>query len=219
MKIKLKFVKGILLLGLQVLLIFLIGTDLWVIWVSQHQLYSNLDDLPHADVALVLGTSRYLKGGGQNLFFSHRMEAAGQLYHNEKIKHLLLSGDNRHQSYNEPVEMRKALRELGVPDEAMTLDYAGFRTFDSVVRASRVFQQNRIIVVSQKFHNERAIAIGKAKGIEVVGYNATDVPTAYGFKVMLREFGARGRLVLDILLDRSPHFLGSPVDIEIGNSI
>jgi SanA protein len=219
MKIKLNIVKGILLLGVQALLIFLISTDIWVIWVSQDQLYSNLDDLPHADVALVLGTSRYLKGGGQNLFFSHRMDAASKLYHNENVKHLLLSGDNRHQSYNEPLEMRKALRELGVPDEAMTLDYAGFRTFDSVVRASRVFQQNRVIVVSQKFHNERAVAIGKAKGIEVVGFNATDVPAAYGFKIMLREFGARGQLVFDILLDRSPYFLGNPVDIEIRDSI
>jgi SanA protein len=202
----------------QLLLLFLLVADMTVHRMGNPYVTSNIHTLEPTEVALVLGTSRYVKGGGQNLYFKHRILSASQLYHTGKVRHLLLSGDNRHRSYNEPGEMRKALRDLGVPIEAMTLDYAGFRTFDSVIRAQKVFQQDRFIVVSQKFHNERAVAIGRSHGIQITGFNAADVNVAYGFKTTMREFFARGRLLVDLLFESNPYFLGDPVDVPVGNS-
>ncbi|MBP5795958.1 MAG: YdcF family protein, partial [Bacteroidales bacterium] len=124
-----------------------------------------------------------------------------------------VSGDNRHTNYNEPEAMRRSLVERGIPDEVIFLDYAGFRTFDSVVRAHEVFRQPNFIVVSQKFHNERAVFIAGKKGIEAFGYNAEDVGFNYGLMTYIRECFARCKVYIDLLTGKQPHFLGDPVDV------
>ena len=121
--------------------------------------YNTINKLPQNDVALVLGTSKYTVNGYQNPYFYYRIEAAAKLYQAKKVKHILVSGDNRLKSYNEPKEMQQALEKRGIPTKAITLDYAGFRTLDSVVRSKEVFGQKRITIVSQKFHNHRALFI------------------------------------------------------------
>ena len=125
-----------------------------------------------------------------------------------------MSGDNRKKDYNEPEEMKQALVAKGIPVEIIFPDYAGFRTFDSVVRAKEVFGQTEFIVVSQRFHNERAIFIAGKKGIDAVGYNASDVSAYYGFLTKIREYGARCKVFLDMMFRKKPHFLGDPIDIE-----
>lgn len=176
----------------------------------------NAGDLPSCKAAIVLGTARTLADGRSNLFFNYRMEAAAKLFHSGKVKILILSGDNRVNEYNEPKIMREALLALGVPDSCMTPDYAGLRTFDSMVRCREVFGQDSIIVVSQKFHNERAVYIGRKKGIAAFGYNATDPASAISkVKIGFREFFSRIKCVLDIyLLNTQPKHLGSRIDIE-----
>ena len=124
-----------------------------------------------------------------------------------------MSGDNRKVDYNEPEEMRQALIEQGIPEEIIFLDYAGFRTYDSVIRAKEVFGQTSLLFVSQKFHNERAIFIAKKKGVDAIGYNAEDVRFHYGFITYVREWFARCKVFLDLLFGKKPHFLGEPVDI------
>ncbi len=163
----------------------------------------------------MLGTSQYLSNGDRNLYFSYRIEAAYALYRAKKVAYILVSGDNGEKTYNEPKKMRDALIKKGVPAEKIVLDYAGFRTLDSVVRAKEVFGQESFIVVSQKFHNERALYIAENRGLKAFGFNARDVAQYAGFKTHLREYLARVKMMLDLyILGTSPKFLGEAVEIK-----
>jgi SanA protein len=139
------------------------------------------------------------------------MEAAAALYHAGKVQHLLVSGDNGHRSYNEPMDMRAALMAAGVDSNHITLDFAGFRTLDSVVRALKVFGQAEFVVISQRFHNERAVYIAREHGIRAVAFNARDVDVRRGLRTRIREKFARTKVFLDLLFGVEPHFLGDPV--------
>ena len=177
------------------------------------RLYDRVEDVPHRHAAVVLGTSPTGRNGGPNRFFHARIDACADLYDAGRIDRIIVSGDNRYVYYNEPAAMKSALVARGVPADVIFLDYAGFRTLDSVVRAKEVFGQSSFIVVSQRFHNERAVFIAGKKGIDAVGYNAGDVGFHYGFVTYLREWFARCKVFLDLLVGKKPHFLGDPVDI------
>lgn len=172
------------------------------------------EGLPYNMVGVVLGTSSKVRGGSPNPYFTYRIDAAVELLKAGKVEHLLVSGDNRTLNYNEPFVMQKALIAAGVDSARITLDYAGFRTFDSVVRAKEVFGQRSFTVISQRFHNERAVYIGRKAGLNVVGYNARDVGSNSGWKTRIREKGARVKVFLDLLLGKEPKFLGDPVAID-----
>tara|TARA_R110002049_G_scaffold98598_7_gene240055 strand:+ start:842 stop:1474 length:633 start_codon:yes stop_codon:yes gene_type:complete len=181
---------------------------------SNKYLYSNLVEIPTNKVGVLLGTSKYLSSGEENLYFTYRMEAAEKLYYSNKISYILVSGDNATIHYNEPIAIKKELIKRGIPEEKIVLDYAGFRTFDSMIRANKVFGQNEFTVISQPFHNERAIFIARKKGINAIGYNAKDVTFQSGFKTQLREKFARIKLLLDIyILNTQPKFLGEKINI------
>lgn len=205
---------GFIAFGIIVLLSTL--ANLWVVQSTKAQIFSELDNLPKRDVALVLGTARLLQGGYENPFFNFRIEAAAKLYHSGKVKHLLVSGDNSRHSYNEPADMLEALLEKNIPRTAITLDYAGFRTLDSVVRCEKVFQQNSFMIVSQPFHTPRAVFIANAFGLDAVAFNATAVSDSFWNKTHLRELAARLKAVLDLyILQKKPKYLGEPINLEI----
>ncbi len=197
-----------------IMLIFLLNQV--VKWRTEKYIFDNIDDLPKNNVALVLGTSRYRQDGTANQYFHNRIKAAVQLYENDKVNYILVSGDNRTVYYNEPGVMRQELLKNGIPYNVIYMDYAGFRTFDSVVRCSEVFGQDNFTIVSQKFHNQRALYIAHNKNINAVGFNAKTIDSKDGFKVQLRELFARVKVFIDILLKEQPRFLGEP--IEIGKS-
>lgn len=177
-------------------------------------IFDNYNDVQPTKVAVLLGTSSNLVNGGKNQYFENRMNAATKLYNAGVVEYILVSGDNRQRSYNEPVAMQAALIKRGVPRDKIILDYAGFRTLDSMVRAKEVFGQTRFIVVSQKFHNERAIYIARHRNIEATGYNAKDVKISSGFKTKMREVLARFKMMLDLYILRTePHFLGDKIVI------
>ena len=180
---------------------------------ARHRVYDRIEDVPHRHAAVVLGTSPTGRNGGPNRFFHARIDACADLYDAGKIDRIIVSGDNRYITYNEPAAMKSALVARGVPADVVFLDYAGFRTLDSVVRAKEVFGQSSFIVVSQRFHNERAVFLAGKKGIDAVGYNAGDVGFHYGFVTYVREWFARCKVYLDLLVGKKPHFLGEPVDI------
>lgn len=176
--------------------------------------FSEAGSVPETHAALVLGTSSRRANGMPNRFFGPRMTAAADLFKNGKVKALIVSGDNSRADYDEPTEMKEALVRLGVPPDRIVCDYAGFRTLDSVVRAKEVFGQTRIIIVSQRFHNERAIYLARASGIEAFGLNARDVPVAASPKTYVREKFACVKAVLDVnVLRTRPRFLGEPVSV------
>lgn len=214
MRRQLRFLLRWTLLLLAGLILLVGGSDYWVRQQAAGHLFHELTALPAYEVGLVLGTSRRLSNGQENLFFRFRMDAAAKLYHAGKVRHLIVSGDNSMKSYNEPREMRKALIARGVPAEAITLDFAGFRTLDSIVRCREIFGQHAFVVISQPFHNARAVFIGRAKGMEVTGFNARGVSATAAQRVYLREWFARTKAVLDVyLLHTEPRFLGEKIPL------
>ena len=183
---------------------------------STSYIFKTLNELPKSRVGLLLGTSKYNRAGGVNLFFRYRIDAAVLLYQNKKIDYILVSGDNRTLSYNEPRDMRKALLARGIPDSAIYLDYAGLRTLDSVIRCKEVFGQSAFIIISQEFHLSRALFIAQHAGIYAIGFAAKNVPDAYSIKTNIREYFARTKAMLDIFIfTTKPRFLGD--SITIGN--
>jgi SanA protein len=188
-------------------------SNYFVVQVAENKTFDTTDDIPYNRVGVVLGTSKYRVGSGTNLYFDYRIEAAAALFEAGKIDFIIVSGDNRYVDYNEPQQMLDDLLALGIPREKIFLDYAGFRTLDSMIRANKVFGQKKFTVISQKFHNERAIYIAEKHGIEVVGFNAKDVTKSYGFKTNIREKLARVKVLLDILFGVEPKFLGEPIEI------
>ncbi|MEC5173114.1 vancomycin high temperature exclusion protein [Chryseobacterium nepalense] len=168
-------------------------------------------DLPAAKTALLLGTSKSLNNGFPNAYFYNRIYAAVELYKTGKIRYIILSGDNSTKDYNEPEDMQLALMEHGIPQDRIFLDFAGFRTLDSVIRAKEIFGQNKIIIISQKFHNERAVFLARQNGMEAFGYNALDVNQYAGFKTNMREYLAKAKAYWDLIFDVEPKFGGDKV--------
>ncbi len=192
---------------------FILGWHLFVSMYSSSYLYSETDTIEGNKVGLLLGTSHKVKGGSTNYYYANRINAALELYHNGKITKIICSGDNGTRSYNEPIQMQKDLIKGGVPIENIILDYAGFRTLDSVIRAKEIFGQNRMTIISQKFHTERAVFIARSKGIDAIGYNAADVNDSSKWKLMLREKLARTKMALDLIFNKQPKFLGQAITI------
>jgi SanA protein len=172
----------------------------WIEYSTRKQVFFDLQKLPSKDVGLVLGTSKYVAKGKENLFFKYRMEASARLFKEGKVRYLILSGNKEGESYDEPRAMQKALLKLDVPVEFMLLDTAGYRTYDSVLRCKEVYGQTNVIVISQNFHNARALYLCQHKGVEAVGFAAQDVPNGYSFKTIFREYLARPKAMLDVYL-------------------
>lgn len=182
---------------------------------TAHLIFEEINEIPENNVALLLGTSQFLASGDENLYFSYRIQAAIELYESGKVSYFVVSGDNSTKIYNEPEAMRAELIKHGVPQDRIFLDYAGFRTFDSVYRMKEIFGQKQFTIVSQKFHNERALYIAKALDIDAIAFNAEDVNVRAGFKTLLREKFARVKVLLDIVIGKKPKFLGDSVFIPV----
>ncbi|MFM7189164.1 MAG: vancomycin high temperature exclusion protein [Armatimonadota bacterium] len=171
------------------------------------RLYDATADVPARDVAVVLGTSPKVAGGRPNVLYEARIDAAAQLYTAGRVRCLLVSGDNGDLRYNEPTRMRADLIKRGIPAKDVVCDYAGFRTLDSIVRAQKVFGQDRYVIVSQPFHNERAVYLARQRGIDAVAFNAVEAPLGAG--LWIRERIARFTAILDVnVFNRQPRFLG-----------
>lgn len=194
-------------------LAFFVFFDLRVSAVAEPKMYNDAETIPYKRVALVLGTSPKRPGGRDNMYFVYRIEAAARLYEAGKADFFVVSGDNRTVQYNEPVAMKKALVAAGIPESVIYLDYAGFRTLDSVIRMNTIFSQTEFTIVSQRFHNERALFLARSRGLDAIGFNARDVSIAGGFKTRLRERLARVRLLFDLVTGKEPHFGGEKIEI------
>lgn len=187
----------------------------WVKNTAKNKIFNQIDLVPETKVALLLGTGKYLQNGHENLYYIYRIKACVELWNSGKIKFIIISGDNRTLDYNEPEMMMKDLIGAGIPSTKIFLDFAGLRTLDSVIRAREIFGQSSFIVVSQQFHNERAIFIAEKNGINAIGYNAKNVNAQYGFKTAIREYFARVKVVLDIYLThKKPKYLGEKIEIK-----
>lgn len=184
-----------------------------IVDTAKDKLYSDSKLIPFNNVGLLLGTSKYTTHGNGNPYYDYRIEAALKLLKEGKIKYIIVSGDNSREDYNEPASMRLDLMNAGIDSSIIYLDYAGFRTFDSIIRLKEIFGQDSVTIISQQFHNERAIYTAAKVGIVAIAFNATDVSNRQGLKTQLREKLARVKTFLDFWFGKKPKFLGSKIII------
>ena len=203
-------------IGYSSVLIIVSGVFCWLLLddFSAPYLYDDETKIPACKTALVLGTARQINSGHENPYFKYKMEAAEKLYKSGKASVFILSGDNRVNEYNEPRVMKFELMKRGIPDTCLVMDYAGLRTFDSMIRCREIFGQDSVIVVSQAFHNVRAVFIGRKNGLTTYALNARDLHGKTSYKTRIREFFSRIKCVLDIyLLGTKPRHMGDKIKI------
>lgn len=181
---------------------------------AKEKVFTSTQKIPKNKVGLLLGTSKILMNGQKNLYFIYRVNAAAQLFKSGKIESIIISGDNRTKDNNEPQDFKDELLKKGIPADKIYLDYAGFRTLDSVVRLKEIFGQNAVTMISQEFHNERAIYLAEHFDIKAIGFNAQDVTNRLGFKTQVREYFARVKVFVDIIFNVKPKFLGEKIEIK-----
>lgn len=194
--------------------IFTVAVNCNVDSAADGHIYSDIASVPHNRVALLLGTSPRNRNGGPNSYFTNRISTAASLFHAGKADYILASGDNHTLYYNEPIAMRDSLLARGVPADRIVLDYAGFRTLDSVVRAKEIFGCDSLTIISQADHSARALFLARNSGIEAI---AVQAPLRAGrwvrIRMSLREWLARDKMMLDIWFGKKPHFLGEKLPI------
>lgn len=211
-----RLIKRLLLFLILFFFILVIVVNIWVVKSTERYVFSDSSKLPESQVALVLGTSHKTMKGDPNPFFEKRIETASNLYKEGKVTHFILSGDNSTRYYNEPLEMQKALIKRGVPADAITLDYAGLRTLDSIIRSKKIFGQNKIIIITQPFHCYRALFISRFYDIQAVAMVAEEPDFEETPGVRVREYFARLKAVLDLyVLGTTPRFLGQKEELNL----
>jgi len=208
-----KILFGLLsLVVLFVIVLFL--CDYAIDYATKYKTYTSTEKIPKNSVGIILGTAKKLTNGLPNAYYANRIKATVTLFNAQKIDFILVSGDNGSIYYNEPKTIKKDLVTAGIPEEKIFLDYAGFRTLDSMVRAKHIFGLDSATIISQEFHNDRAIYIAQKKGLNAIGFNAKDVSGANGLKVKVREYFARVKVFLDLLTNKQPKFYGEKVEIK-----
>ena len=198
-------------LGILALTIFY--CDIQVAASSKDKIYSDVRKVPYNHVGLLPGTGKFLNDSSINPYYKYRIDAAIILMKERKIDYLIISGDNSSANYNEPEMMRGDLIAAGIDSSRSYLEFAGFRTFDSMIRLREIFSQDAVTIISQEFHNQRALYIAKKEGITAIGFNARDVSNSAGLKTQAREKLARVKLFLDYIFNTEPKFLGPKVHI------
>ena len=171
-----------------------------------------------APVAIVLGAAVHADGQ-PSPWLAHRLDVAADLYTSGRVEAILVSGDNRRAGYDEPTVMRRYLRSRGIPDQAIAMDYAGFDTYDTCVRARRIFGIDRALLVTQDFHEPRAVAICRSVGVDVDGVGDSRARSdRIGWAVSwMRERPAAIKAVIDVVSRRDPT-LGSR-ETSVGEAV
>lgn len=195
-------------------IIAIIGSNYAVNKNSVGKIYNSASEIPYNKVGLVLGTGKFLSNGSINLYYQNRIDATLELYEAEKIKFVIISGDNSSKDYDEPSTFKNDLIKLGIPEDKIILDYAGFRTLDSIIRCQKIFGQDKFTIISQEFHNQRALYIANKNGIDAIAFNAKDVNVYYGIKTQIREKLARVKMMIDLFFGKEPKFLGDKIQID-----
>jgi vancomycin permeability regulator SanA len=176
------------------------------LYVSTADRLRTTADAPRTEVAVVFGAG--LWKGEPSPYLAHRLDAAAKLYRAGRIKVVLVTGDNSRKDYDEPDAMRAYLTRHGVPDARIVSDYAGFDTWDSCVRAKKIFGVDRAVLISQGFHIRRAVALCEAAGVESYGVGVQDKHDATWYYGGTREVFAAGKAALDAAFHPDPTFLG-----------
>lgn len=181
---------------------------------AKEKVFTKTDIIPKNKVGLLLGTSKIREDGEENLFFTYRLNATIQLFEAKKIDFIIISSSFESTDNDNPKDFKVELIKKGIPENKIFLDYGGLRTLDSVIRLKEIFGQTSVTIISQEFHNERAIYLAEHFGIEAIGFNAKDVTNRLGFKTQTREYFARVKVFVDIIFNVQPKFLGGKIEIK-----
>jgi SanA protein len=192
----------------------IICLDTYIIAETEKHTFHDINQIPYNKVGLLLGTAKHSNDGRINPYYQYRLNAAMDLYKAGKIDFILISDDNSKVDYDEPTDFKTDLVKLGFPEKKIFLDYAGFSTLDSVLRAQKIFGLDRFTIISQKFHNQRAIFLASQKKINTIGFNAKNVSGSYSLKTEMREYLTRTKAFLDILFNSQPKYLGEKIAIQ-----
>ena len=194
MKKFLVFVAIMVVFGLFVV----IGCQIAVTSAAKGRMYDDVKEIPHRKVGLLLGTSPLGRSGRPNQFYLRRLDATVALYNAEKIDRIVISGARRGDDYDEPTEMRNDLVKRGLPDSIFVLDGEGHRTISSIVRTKEVFAEDSVTIISQKFHNERALFLARHNGVDAIAFNAENTASRrWRLMMVLREILARVKAVAE----------------------
>lgn len=189
------------------------GLRLWVERRYRGRIYVRPEDAPQRSVALVLGAGLW-PDGSPTPILADRVATAVDLHRAGVVQTLLFSGDNRFVDYNEPQRMLEYATRLGVPEEAVVLDYAGRRTYDSCYRARVIFGVEQAVVVTQRFHVARALYLCDALGVDAVGIVADRRQYSnQRFVWQVREHLALALAWWDVNVRRPVPVLGEPLPI------
>jgi SanA protein len=197
------------------LIIAIIGVANYIVnSTTQSQMYYSTASVPKNKVGLLLGTAKYNDKGKNiiNIYYQNRIDAAVALYMAGKIDYIIVSGDSNTIYYNEPLLMKNDLIARGVPAHRIFMDNAGFRTLDSILRCRDIFGQDHFTIISQTFHDQRALYIANHKGITAIGYGAQDGDT-YWFST-LREKFARVKMIYDLVQNTQARYYGERVEVK-----
>lgn len=191
-------------------IVALLGCYASVCFNAYDRTYDNVEEIPPHEYGLLLGTSQFTAQGARNFYFENRINSAVELYKADKIQKIIVSGGDytRNLGYDEPRAMTDSLVAHGVPINVIVRDYEGTRTLKSIVKAKEIYHLDSVIIISQKYHNERAIAQADKYGLKAIGYNAPHSHIKRNqIKNVLREFPARVKLYLDLWFGEKPSFL------------
>ncbi len=203
---KIKTKKIVLFAGVCLLVVIgiIVTCHVLVVNNAEGRTYDNLVDIPKNEIGLLLGTSPITPQGGHNFYFDNRIKAAADLYHAGKIKKILASGGDysltEKHGCDEPTAMRDSLVAYGVPDTCIIEHWQGWRTINSIEAVRDLYDFDNITIISQKYHNERALYQADHLGITAIGYNAEPSPIRRNrIKNTIREYFARVKLFLDLM--------------------
>lgn len=177
-------------------------------------MYSDISAIPKNRVGLLLGTAKYNDKARNiiNAYYQNRIDAAVALYMAGKIDFIIVSGDNSNHYYNEPALMKADLVAKGVPATRIFMDNAGFRTLDSILRCRDIFGEDHFTIISQSFHNQRALYIANHKHITAIAYNAADGDSFWD--ATFREKLARVKMISDLLFNKQARYYGETVQVK-----
>ena len=207
----------ILRIGIAVLLLLVISVIAWanytVTYTTEKQLYNDVNTIPKNKVGLLLGTAKYQDKARHmvNPYYQNRIDATVALYMAGKIDYIIVSGDST-AFYNEPVLMKEDLVAHGIPATRIYMDVAGYRTLDSILRCRDIFGLSQFTIISQPFHNERALYISNHKQINAIAFNASNGNSLWD--QIFREKMARVRMMYDLLFNTQARYYGERVQIR-----
>ena len=197
MNVKFKKVRNYGIAIVSTLIVGIFSINFYVNKKSEKYLLDNEINCPHVKYGLILGTSKYFKRGEFNSFYVNRLNAAAYLFSKRKIDKIIISGTHEEDNYSEPLSIQKDLVLKGIPDTCILLDYYGDRTILSIKNFKEQYPTDSVIIISQKFHNQRAVYLARRYGIDAWGYNASDVELKSAYKVLFREYFAKTKAVFE----------------------